>query len=142
MVKNGREIQMCCLKKTKCPFRQEKFIKQFLKRTFCIEIICKKQNFWNFDLRASKKKRQRWPFFEPFLANVAIFQSHFLEKNDLAISWILAILWLFLRIVFYKNYWWLFCGYIWPFLLFFLTKMAIFSNFNLATLPRTKRKQK
>jgi hypothetical protein len=44
-----------------------------------------------------------WPFFGPFLANVAIFKSNFLEKNELAISSILAILWLFLRIVFYKK---------------------------------------
>ncbi len=58
----------------------------------------------NFEFKGCFDKRKlfssvaRWPFFGPFLANVAIFESHFLEKNNLAISWILAILWLFLAI--------------------------------------------
>jgi hypothetical protein len=31
-------------------------------------------------------QRGHMAFFGPFLANVAIFESNFLEKNDLAIS--------------------------------------------------------
>jgi hypothetical protein len=69
----------------------------------------------------------RWPFFGPFLANVAIFESHFLEKKlfgyKLNFGYFVAI---FENSFLKKNYWWLFCGYFWPFLPLFQSFHLIF----------------
>jgi hypothetical protein len=49
------------------------------------ESIHKQLYFHHFDLflhlGVPPNRVARWPFFGPFLANVAIFESHFLEKN-------------------------------------------------------------
>ncbi len=78
---------------------------------------------WTFSIVSASTRVARWPFFGPFLANVAIFESHFLEKKLFGYKLNFGYFWELFSI---KNYWWLF-GYF----------VAIFSNFNLATLAST-----